>query len=363
MQDGELYVWVGTQDQELTLNTAMALTKLPAAKIHIYTELLGGGFGRRAAVDFVKPAIEIARRVGYPVKVVFERADDIQSGYYRPASRARLEASLDAQGRIVAYRAKVVCSSVMASFNGELVQTKDGEYDFFATQGLARPAYDIPTREIRWVRDESGIPAWVWRGVGLSQNLFFLESFVDELAAAAKRDPVEFRLAHLPPESRARRVLELAAEKSAWGKPPAAGRARGVALQAWSDVFLALVADVSIANGQPKVHGVTFVIDCGRVINPDIVRAQMEGGVMMGLSAALSQAITFRDGAVVQSNFHDFPILRMANAPTIETFIIEGSDHVSGMGEFTTTTIAPAVANAIYALSGRRLRSLPLTLA
>ncbi|MBL8519047.1 MAG: xanthine dehydrogenase family protein molybdopterin-binding subunit [Betaproteobacteria bacterium] len=369
---GELHLWVGTQDQDITLATCVALASLPKDKIHIHTELLGGGFGRRAAVDFIRPAVELALRLKDPVKVVYERSYDIQGHYYRPAALARFEASLDEQGRIAAYRAKVVSPSIMQHFNGQHARGPHGDFDFFATQGLTAPIYPIANRESRWVREETGIPSWVWRGVGLSQNVFFLESFMDELAHAAKQDPFDFRLAHLPVDpakpqpgiERARKVLAMAREKSGWDTPlPAKDRARGLALHAYNGVYLAVVAEVSIVDQRPKVHHVTFVGDCGRVVNPNIVRQQMEGGVSMGLSMLASKGITFKDGAVEQSNFHDYPVSRMADQPPVECHLIEGSARVFGVGEFTNTTIAPAVANAVFRLTGQRLRRFPLEVA
>ncbi|MBL8513299.1 MAG: xanthine dehydrogenase family protein molybdopterin-binding subunit, partial [Betaproteobacteria bacterium] len=343
------------------------------AKIHIHTELLGGGFGRRAAVDFIRPAVELALRMQDPVKVVFERAYDIQGLYYRPASLTRLEATLDDTGRISAFRTKVVCPSIMQHFNGEHVKGPDGEFDFFAVQGLAAPIYQIPHREARWAREETGIASWVWRGVGLSQNVFFLESFIDELAHAAKKDPFDFRIAQLvqpdpakpqPGIERARKLLLTAREKSGWDTPLAQkDRARGIALHSYNGVNMALVAEVSIVDKRPQVHRVTFVCDCGRVVNPNIVRQQLEGGVAMGLSMLASQGITFRDGAVEQSNFHDYPITRLADQPHVDCHIIEGSARIFGVGEFTNTTLAPAVANAVFRLTGQRLRRFPLEIA
>jgi isoquinoline 1-oxidoreductase subunit beta len=364
----QLHIWVGTQDQEATLEAAMAISKLPLDKIHIHTELLGGGFGRRAATDFVRPAVEIAMRVQYPVKVVFERADDIQGFFYRPASLTLLEAALTSEGKIDATRIKVVCSSIMEHFSREHVKVPDGEYDFFAVQSLATSIYNVANRETRWVRHETGIPAWIWRGVGLSQNLFFLESFIDELAYTARQNPVEFRLNQLPATpngERMRRVLRMATDKAGWGKLNAnsakkSHRAHGVAIHAYLNVFMALIAEVSIENNRPRVHRVTFVCDCGRVVNPNIVRQQLEGGVIMGLSMLQSGGISIKDGAVMQSNFHDFPVARMSDAPVIECHLIEGSTRVTGMGEFTNTTMAPAVANAMFALTGKRIRRFPL---
>lgn len=359
-KDGDLHIWTGTQDQEATLDAAQAASGVPRDRIHVNTLLLGGGFGRRAATDFVVPTVELAMRVKHPVKLVFERADDIQGGYYRPAAVVRLDAVLDDNRRIAACRVKAVSSSVMANFMGQHQKNTYGEFDFFAVQGLTNPAYKIRERETRWVRDETGIKAWVWRGVGLSQNVFFLESFMDELAAACRMDPVAFRLAQLDGDARARKVLELAAEKAEWGGGLPPGRARGVALHAHGGVYIALVAEISVENGRPRVHRATAAVDCGRVVNPGMVRAQMEGGVIMGLSAALSDGITIQDGAVAQSNFHDYRLLRIDEAPAVDVHIVEGSSRVTGFGEFTTTTIAPAVANALFALKGERVRKFPL---
>jgi isoquinoline 1-oxidoreductase beta subunit len=355
----KLELWVGTQDAEQALKVAREATGLAADRIHIHTPLLGGGFGRRAATDFILPAIEAAVAIGHPVKLVIEREDELRLGHFRPAAAARLTAAVK-DGRITRLQAKTVCASVSKPFFGGNQKNKEGaEYDFFAVQGMGMRAWRIPAREVRWVEAASPFPVWIWRGVGYSQNVFFVESFVDELALAAKADPLDFRLAHAS-EPRMAKALEAAARESGWRTPPAAGRARGVAAFLHEKLVHVLVAEVSIANGRPRVHRVTSVVDCGRVVNPDAVEAQCQGGVMMGLSEALGGAVRFRDGAVMQSNFHDYPVLRLADAPAMTVHLLQGMDEVQGVGEFTNVLVAPAVANALAALTGRRLRSLPL---
>lgn len=380
LQNGEMHIWTGTQAQETALEAVLAVTRLPKEKIHIHSQLIGGGFGRRAAPDFVRVAAEVAMRVSYPVKLIYERAEDMQSFYYRPASLTRLEASVDRAGLIKHFAVKVVGPALTQHFGGNLSRTANGgEFDFFAVQGLTTPIYAIANRESRYIRDETGIPTWIWRGVGLSQNVHSLECFIDELAHNAGMDPIAFRLANLsagdapttpptPPATlalakRARAALMLAREKSQWGRATAADGtkiAQGVAIHAHGGVFLVVVADVSMTDNRPKIHRVTFVCDSGRIVNPNIVRQQMEGGIMMGISMLHSEGITFKDGAVVQSNFHDYPVARISDTPEIECHLIEGTDQVLGMGEFTNTTIAPAVANAMFKLTGKRIRGFPL---
>jgi isoquinoline 1-oxidoreductase beta subunit len=356
--DDKLDIWTGTQDQEETLKAAMEVTGLTADRINIHTQLLGGGFGRRAATDFVKPAIEAARKTGHPIKLIVERAEELRMGYFRPAACARLEAALTPDGRIAALRTHVAAPSVDVPFFGRLLI--DGQADWFATQGLSTPHYVAEDRVTYYARVETGLPVWVWRGVGFTQNCFFLESFIDELAAAAKLDPLEFRLKNLK-EPRARKVLETAAERAGWGRGVAPGRAQGMALFFHAQLVTALVVEVSMEEGKrPKVHRATCVLDAGRVINPDIVKAQAEGGLMMGLAPVLHGGVEVRDGAVAQSNFHDYRVAKMADAPVIDVHLIEGTRTVAMLGEFTTVLVAPAVANAVFRLTGTRRRSFPI---
>jgi isoquinoline 1-oxidoreductase subunit beta len=287
-----LTLWVGTQDSELALQVARDATSLSADRITIHTPHLGGGFGRRAAMDFVRPAIEVAKVVPHPVKLVVEREDELRLGQFRPAAHARITGAVR-DGKIAWMQAKTVSASVSKPFFGRNQKNKEGEYDFFGVQGMGMRMWRMPAREVRWVEAESPFPVWIWRGVGYSQNAFFFESFMDELAAAAKQDPMAFRIAHAV-DARMAKALELAAKESDWRTPAPAGRARGVAAFVHEKLVHVLVAEVSVEKSRPRVHRVTSVVDCGRVVNPDAVEAQCQGGVMMGLSEALAGGIVFR---------------------------------------------------------------------
>lgn len=355
---GVLEIWVGTQDQEETLKAARAVSGLEPANIRIHTELLGGGFGRRAATDFVRPAIELAMKTTAPVKLVIERGDELRMGHFRPAAAAQFEAGVDADGRIIAFLAKVACPSISKPFFGANQKNSFGESDFFASQGISSPVYDLPDRETRWLDMPSPFTPWIWRGVGMSQNLFFLESFIDELAALASIDPLEFRRRNVK-NPRAIAMLDRLNAETSWRKSLSEGRAWGMGLQLYNNAGFALMAEVSIVDGAPKVHRVDCVVDAGRVLNPDQVKAQTEGGIVMGLGAALFGGVVVKDGAVAQSNFHDMPVPRMRDIPPIHVHLIDQGDKVHGMGEYSTALICPALANAIARLSGNRHRSFP----
>lgn len=357
-KDGVLDIWVGTQDQEETLKAAKAVSGLADANIRIHTELLGGGFGRRAATDFVRPAIELAMKRKEPVKLIIERADELRMGHFRPAAAAQFDAAIDETGRITAFLARVACPSISKPFFGANQKNSFGEHDFFASQGISSPVYDIADRETRWLDMPSPFTPWIWRGVGMSQNLFFLESFIDELAALAKLDPLEFRRRNVK-NSRAIAMLDRLDSETAWRKTLPQDRAWGMGLQLYNNAGFALIAEVSMVDGAPRVHRVDCVVDAGRVVNPDQVIAQTEGGIVMGLGAALFGGIAVKDGAVAQSNFHDMKVARMGDAPAIRIHLIDQGDKVHGMGEYTTALICPAVANAVARLSGDRHRSFP----
>lgn len=357
--DGQLELWVGTQDQEETLKAAVEVSGLAPANIRIHTPLLGGGFGRRAATDFVRPAIEAALRSPHPVKLIIERADELRMGHFRPAAAARFEAGVDGEGRITGFLARMACPSISKPFFGANQKGAFGEHDFFASQGIASPVYHLPHRETRWLDMPSAFTPWIWRGVGMSQNLFFLECFIDELAALAKLDPLEFRRRNVQ-APRARAMLDELDVFTAWRRDLPPGHAWGMGLQLYNNAGFALMAEVSLKDGAPRVHRVTCVVDCGRIVNPDQVRAQTEGGIMMGLAAALHGGILVKDGAVAQSNFHDARVLRMNEAPTVDVRLLEGVRTIHGMGEYSTALICPAVANALVRLGRPRSHSLPL---
>jgi isoquinoline 1-oxidoreductase subunit beta len=352
-------VWVGTQVVSRAQATVAAVTGLPLDTVRVHNHLLGGGFGRRLDVDGITQAAQIARQVDFPVKVVWTREEDIQHDIYRPYYYDLLGAALDEQGMPTAFSHRVVGSSILARWAPPAF--KDG-LDFDAVDAAAGP-YSFPNLLIDYLRREppQGLTTGWWRGVGVTHNAFMVEGFIDELAAVAKIDPIEYRRRLLRKSPRARAVLDLAAAKAGWGQPLPAGRARGVAVIFGFGSYVAQVADISIGkDGQVRVHRVVCAVDCGQMINPDTIRAQMEGGIVYGLTAALYGEITFKDGRVEQSNFDNYQALRINEAPDIEVHLVESRDEPGGIGEPGTATIAPAVVNAIYALTGKRLRKLPI---
>jgi isoquinoline 1-oxidoreductase beta subunit len=360
VQDDRVDIWVGTQSQTVVQRNTAALTGVPAERVFVHTQFLGGGFGRRAAQDFVVAAVEASKSVGAPVKLVYSREDDTRSGYYRPISFTEIEAGVDAQGKVTGLEARIVVPS-LAEYSGfKSIFRKDG-IDRVAVEGLADMPYDIDNLHVRWVNYGHGIPIWFWRSVGATHNTFVTETFIDELAHAANRDPLEFRLAMLGQQPRHTAVLKLAAEKAGWGSPLPAGRARGIAVVHCFGGWTAEVAEVSIENGKPRVHRVVCAVDCGRAVNPEGVVRQMESAIVYALSATLYGKITFSDGAVEQGNFDDYPVLRMNETPGIEVHIVDSEEVPGGVGEPGTPTAAPAVANALFALTGNRMHSLPLS--
>jgi isoquinoline 1-oxidoreductase beta subunit len=352
-------VWVGTQVMTRAQAIAAEAAGLPADKVTVHNHYLGGGFGRRLEVESIGQAVKIARQVDAPVKVVWSREEDIQHDIYRPYYYDRLRAGLDAAGKPVAFHHRVAGSSIMARWIPMFF--KDG-LDADAVDGAAG-MYDFANAHVDYVRQEppAGLTTTWWRGVGITHNAFMVECFLDECAAAAGKDPVEYRRAILGSQPRARAVLDLAAEKAGWGTPLPAGRGRGVSLLFGFGTYMAQVAEVSVAaDGSVRVHRVVCAVDAGTIVNPDTVTAQVEGGIVYGLSAALYGEITFKDGRVEQGNFDSYPVLRIDEAPVVETHIVASSADPGGMGEPSTAGIAPAVANAVFAATGTRLRKLPL---
>jgi isoquinoline 1-oxidoreductase beta subunit len=355
-------VWTGTQFQTGDRDAAAQLTGLKPEQVKVHTTLLGGGFGRRAVIDshFVREAVEISKAVKAPVKVIWTREDDIRGGYYRPAAYHAISAGLDGAGNPVAWQHRIVCQSFIAGTPFEGFVIKDG-VDETSVEGAADLPYAVPNLLVDWQKAPGGVPTLWWRSVGHSHNAFVVETFLDELAHAAGKDPYEYRRALLGQHPRHKRTLELAADKAGWGKPPPEGRGRGIALHESFGSFVAQVAEVSVSGeGKVRVHRVVCAIDCGPTVNPDGVRAQMEGGVAFGLTAALYGAITFEKGRVKQRNFHDYPILRMNEMPEVEAHIVPSTDKMGGVGETGVPPIAPAVANALFALTGKRVRRLPI---
>jgi CO/xanthine dehydrogenase Mo-binding subunit len=290
------------------------------------------------------------------VQVIFSREDDIRHDRYRPATWTALTAGLDGTGNPLALTCRVVAPSITARARPEV----EGA-DFTAVEGLAEPDYAIPNVTVEWIRHESGVPPGYWRAVGYSQNAFIRESFVDELAHAAGQDPFEWRRRRLAGQPRLLRVLELAAERAGWGTNAPSGRARGIAAHASHGSFVAQVVEVSVGpDGTPRVHRVVCAVDCGTVVNPLTVEAQMEGGIVYGLSATLRGEITIERGRVVQSNFHDYAPLRLPEMPALEVHLVPSDEAPGGVGEPGTPPIAPAVTNALFALTCRRVRRLPI---
>ena len=361
LKKGKCTIWSGTQFQTIDRNAAAEVAGLKPEQVEIHTTFLGGGFGRRAnpQSDFIREAVSVAKVAGAPVKVLWSREDDIQGGYYRPMWYDKLRAGLDESGMPVAWEHHIVGQSIIAgtAFAGAMI--KNG-VDATSVEGAADLPYTIPNVHVALHTPTSPITVQWWRSVGHSHTAFVVESFLDELAHAAGKDPLEYRRALLTNSPRELGVLNLAAEKAGWGTPLPEGRARGLAVHSSFDSFVAQVAEVSMDNGELRVHKVVCAVDCGMVVNPDTVVAQMESGIVYGLSAALYGKITLKDGKVEQSNFHDYRALRLAEMPVVETHIVPSTEAPTGVGEPGTPPIAPAVANALFALTGNRLRSLPL---
>jgi isoquinoline 1-oxidoreductase subunit beta len=352
-------VWVGTQVLARAQAVAAQAAGLPVDKVVVHNHLLGGGFGRRLEIDGVVRAVQIARQVDGPVKVVWTREEDIRHDMYRPCFVDRLSAGLDERGMPVAWTHRFAGSSILARFfppafnNGLDPDTTDGAIDL---------PYALPNVRVEYLHVEPpGIPTAFWRSVGPSHNVFVVESFVDELAAAAKQDPVAYRRALLDQAPRAKAVLELAADKASWGQPLPREMGRGVSLQFVFGTYMAQVAEVEVPkDGGVRVRRVVCAVDCGIVVNPDTVRAQIEGAVMFGITAALYGEITLKGGRVEQGNFDTYPILRMNEAPVVEVYLVKSAEAPGGMGEPGTSAIMPAVTNAIFAATGKRLRRLPV---
>ena len=357
--DATVEMWAGTQSQGPAQGILASVAQATPAKVKVNTTMLGGGFGRRFAPDFAIDATLLSKISGKPVKLIYSREDDMAAGFYRPASVARFAGALDAQGRPTMLKVGVGSPSITAASG--FMKLPDSGVDEFALEGIADHPYDIANQRIAYGRREPGPKVWFWRSVGHSQNIFFIEGFIDELAAAAKQDPFEFRRGLLSQQPRYKGVLEAAADKAGWGKPLPAGVFRGIAVAQSFGSYVAEVAEVSVgADGVPKVHRVVAAVDCGMTVNPEIIRRQIEGAIVYGLSAALYGRITLKDGKVEQGNFHDYPVLRMSEMPKVEVHILPSREKPGGIGEPGTPPIAPAVVNAIYAATGKRLRSLPI---
>ena len=356
-KDGTLEVWTSTQNGEATMATAAEASGISTDKIEVHKPLLGGGFGRRGAQDYTRQGVLIAKAFpGTPVKLIWSREEDMQHGLFRPASIVRLKAGLDAQGNVVALKTTIACPSILASLRPEAM--KDG-IDFTAVRTLNDMTYTIPNQQCDYAARNGHVPVWFWRAPGL-QNSFYRECFIDELAQAAGKDPLEFRLAMLKPDDKNRLVLEACAKAAGWGSPLPKGVGRGIAQSDGFGSYTAMVAEVSVdPKGAIKVHRVVFAIDSGYVVNPDACVAQGEGNVIFNLGQ-LVQANTVKDGRIVESNFHDFPLPRLSEMPKVEVVLAPTGGFWGGHGEPGALNVVPAVLNAVYAVTGKRVRSLPL---
>jgi len=358
-------IWTGTQFQTVDQGAAAAILGLAPEQVTLHTTFLGGGFGRRAnpANDFVAEAVHVAKAAGAPVKTVWTRENDTRGGYYRPAFVHRARLGLGADGGIIAWDHVAVGQSIVT---GTLFEGMIGEngIDPNSVEGLIDSPYltGVPNRRIGLHTPAPGVPVLWWRSVGHTHTAFVVESMVDEAAHAAGRDPVDYRRTLLADHPRQLGVLELAAEKAKWGSPLPAGQARGVAIHESFGSFVAEVAEVSVEDDRIRVHRVVCAVDCGVAVNPATIAVQLQGAVAFGLSAALHSSISLKEGRVQESNFHDYQVLRLSEMPAVETYIVPSKAPPGGIGEPGTPPIAPAVANAVFALTGQRLRDLPLKL-
>jgi isoquinoline 1-oxidoreductase beta subunit len=348
-------IWVGTPVIARAQATAAKTTGLPLDKVVAHNHLLGGGFGRRLEIDGVTRAVQIAMQVDGPVKVIWSREEDIQHDMYRPYFVDRMSAGLDEAGMPVAWSHRFAGSSIIARF---LPPGFNNGLDPDTTDGAINLPYALPNVRVEYLRIEPpGIPTAFWRSVGPSHNVFVVETFMDELAAAAKKDPVDYRLALLDKSPRAKSVLQLAAQKAGWGQPLPSRSGRGVSMQFVFGTYMAQVAQVEVSkDGEVRVQRVVCAVDCGTVVNPDTVRAQVQSAVIFGISAALFGEITLKGGRVEQTNFDTYRVLRMSEVPAIEVHIIQSREAPGGMGEPGTSAVVPAVMNAIFAATGKRLR-------
>lgn len=356
-------IWVGTQNQSQDAQVVAQALGIDAKKVTIHTMFLGGGFGRRASgtSDFTLEAAHVANGMGKPVKTVWTREDDMRGGYYRPFSLSHIRAGIDAKGMPVAIHQRIVNKSVFAGSLLTRAFIKDG-VDPMSVEGAADMAYDVPNHHIELHSTEETVPILWWRSVGNSINGFVTNSLIDELAVLGRKDPVELRRALLADKPRHLAVLEKAVGEAGYGKRNLPrGHAHGVALLESFGAIVAQVAEVSVAGSEVRVHRVTCAIDCGLAINPDQVVAQMQSAIIFGLSAAMTGEITIEGGRAQQSNFNDYPVLRMNEAPAIDVHIIASNAKSGGVGEPGLPPIAPAVCNAIFAATGKRIRRLPIS--
>lgn len=356
-------IWTGTQMQGTDQLAAAKILGLKPEQVTIHTLFLGGGFGRRAnpAADFVSEAVQVAKAAGVPVKTVWSREDDVKGGYYRPMYLHQAKIGVDAKGLPVTWEQTAVGQSIMLGTPFEAYQIKDG-VDATSVEGVADSPYikGTPNHLVSLHTPKTGVPVLWWRSVGHSHSAFVMESLVDELAHAAGRDTVDYRRELLKDHPRHLAALNLAAEKAGWGKALPKGVFRGIAVHESFGSFVTQIAEVSVDKGAVKVHRMVCAIDCGLSVNPDSLKAQMESSISFGLGAAMQSEITFKNGRVEQSNFHDYKVMRMADMPKVEVYIVQSAEKMGGVGEPGLPPVAPAVTNAIFAATGKRIRSLPI---
>jgi isoquinoline 1-oxidoreductase beta subunit len=351
-------IWLGTQAPTAVQGVAAKALNLPPEKVIVHNHLIGGGFGRRLVADSVEQAVAFARQVSYPIKIIWTREQDIQHDLYRPAYYDRISAGLDGNGLPIAWTDRITGGSVLGSYLP--TGLPEGVLDTDAVEGAAEPPYELPNLRVDWIRKDPPIKVNWWRGVGPTHNVFVVESFIDELAHAAGKDPLEYRRALLKKNPRSLAALNLAAEKAGWGTPLPERTGRGISLHDSFGSHLAMVVEAAVTPaGQIRLKRIVAAVDCGMNINPDSVKAQIEGGMVFGLSAAIYNGITFKGGQVEQSNFHDYRQMRINEVPPFEVHIIQSSEGPGGIGESGTVSAAPALGNAIFAATGKRLRRLP----
>jgi isoquinoline 1-oxidoreductase beta subunit len=357
-------VWTGSQFQTIDRANAAKIAGLPNEKVQLHTTFLGGGFGRRAnpQSDFVVEAVHVAKAAGAPVKVIWTREDDMRGGWYRPAFLHSIEGGIDASGNPVGWRSRLVGQSIMAGTLFAAMMMKGKDYDPASVEGVDDLPYAIPNLTVESHQAEINVPVQWLRSVGHSHTAFAVECFVDELAALAQKDPYQFRRQLLLKQPRHLGVLDLAAQKAGWDKPLPRGVGRGIAVHFAFGSYAALVAEVSVADGKVRVHRMVCAVDCGQYVNPGIIEAQLQGGAIFGASAALFQELTFEHGRLQQTNFNTFPVMRINECPEIETYIVESNEKAGGIGEPGVPCAAPAIANAVFAVTGRRIRRLPIRL-
>jgi isoquinoline 1-oxidoreductase subunit beta len=376
VQADRVDIWSGVQGLEMVVDAVARALDRPREQVHVHTQYMGGGFGRRIMPDACVEAAQVSAQIGAPVRVIWSREDDTRHDFYRPMATVRMRAQLS-ESAINNWTARVVCPAIIGAlvpqmagailpawtperlldWAGGLASGRDPS----STEGIAEQPYRVPYFRTDYVHHDAGVPVGFWRSVGHSQNAFFVESFIDELAYALGRDPLALRRTLLRDNPRWLTVLETAAAAADWGRA-APGHFQGLAIHESFQTVVAQVAEVSIDAGSIRVHRVTAAVDCGLAVNPGIVRAQIEGGIVFGLTAALYGEITLEDGAIVQSNFHDYPLLRLHEAPAVAVHIVPSSAAPTGVGEPGVPPLAPAVANAVFAATGKRLRELPLRL-